>query len=419
MTLIGANGAGKSTTLRSINGLNHPREGRIAFQGKDITNAAAARDREDGHRAVARGPAALPAHERAREPRDGRVPAARPGELPGGPRPRLRALPAARGAEAPEGGDAVRRRAADVRDRPRADGAPEAAPARRAVDGAGADLRREDLRDHGRDQRAGTPILLVEQNASHGARRAHRGLRRGGSRSAPRRRRGHAPSRARSRSHGWARSRASAPPGGRGSRRRRPRRAVRAPGRSSPSRGTGAGGWQARPLRYASRARVSAAARRSPAARSSAVRPSRSEWKRARYGSCVPCAKWRESRWRTIAVPSSRTGKASRQSRSASPSATDATVIGLSRSRGACWCFHGMPITIASSGCSSGVERRAMPAQQRLGVSDRGRSGKRCHRGQLAAEVLQQPTPDRRTARVRARRSGERASCVSESSSYG
>ena len=39
VTLIGANGAGKSTTLRSINGVNHPREGRIRFQGKDITNA--------------------------------------------------------------------------------------------------------------------------------------------------------------------------------------------------------------------------------------------------------------------------------------------------------------------------------------------------------------------------------------------
>jgi branched-chain amino acid transport system ATP-binding protein len=38
VTLIGANGAGKSTTLRSINGLNHPKEGTITFQGKDITN---------------------------------------------------------------------------------------------------------------------------------------------------------------------------------------------------------------------------------------------------------------------------------------------------------------------------------------------------------------------------------------------
>src|SRR5438046_633123 len=38
VTLIGANGAGKSTTLRSINGLNHPRNGKIVFQGTDITS---------------------------------------------------------------------------------------------------------------------------------------------------------------------------------------------------------------------------------------------------------------------------------------------------------------------------------------------------------------------------------------------
>jgi branched-chain amino acid transport system ATP-binding protein len=38
VTLIGANGAGKSTTLRSINGLNHPRRGTITFRGSNITN---------------------------------------------------------------------------------------------------------------------------------------------------------------------------------------------------------------------------------------------------------------------------------------------------------------------------------------------------------------------------------------------
>jgi branched-chain amino acid transport system ATP-binding protein len=41
VTLIGANGAGKSTTLRSINGLNHPSRGTIRFQGRDITNTPA------------------------------------------------------------------------------------------------------------------------------------------------------------------------------------------------------------------------------------------------------------------------------------------------------------------------------------------------------------------------------------------
>jgi branched-chain amino acid transport system ATP-binding protein len=37
VTLIGANGAGKSTTLRSIQGLSRPRQGRIHFNGTDIT----------------------------------------------------------------------------------------------------------------------------------------------------------------------------------------------------------------------------------------------------------------------------------------------------------------------------------------------------------------------------------------------
>jgi branched-chain amino acid transport system ATP-binding protein len=40
VTLLGANGAGKSTTLRSINGLNRPRQGHIRFQGRDITQTA-------------------------------------------------------------------------------------------------------------------------------------------------------------------------------------------------------------------------------------------------------------------------------------------------------------------------------------------------------------------------------------------
>jgi branched-chain amino acid transport system ATP-binding protein len=37
VTLIGSNGAGKSTTLRSISGLTPPRTGDIVFQGENIT----------------------------------------------------------------------------------------------------------------------------------------------------------------------------------------------------------------------------------------------------------------------------------------------------------------------------------------------------------------------------------------------
>jgi branched-chain amino acid transport system ATP-binding protein len=53
VTLIGANGAGKSTTLRSINGLNHPRVGTIVFRGEDITH-------EPAHDIVRRGIAQSP-----------------------------------------------------------------------------------------------------------------------------------------------------------------------------------------------------------------------------------------------------------------------------------------------------------------------------------------------------------------------
>jgi branched-chain amino acid transport system ATP-binding protein len=42
VTLIGGNGAGKSTTLRSITALTPPRAGSVRFEGKDITKTASA-----------------------------------------------------------------------------------------------------------------------------------------------------------------------------------------------------------------------------------------------------------------------------------------------------------------------------------------------------------------------------------------
>jgi branched-chain amino acid transport system ATP-binding protein len=41
VTLIGANGAGKSTTLRTVSGLLRPREGRLVFQGEELNNVPA------------------------------------------------------------------------------------------------------------------------------------------------------------------------------------------------------------------------------------------------------------------------------------------------------------------------------------------------------------------------------------------
>ncbi|HWS56488.1 MAG TPA: ABC transporter ATP-binding protein [Pyrinomonadaceae bacterium] len=53
ITLIGANGAGKTTTLRTITGLLAPREGRVLYEGEEISGAPT-------HRLVARGIAMSP-----------------------------------------------------------------------------------------------------------------------------------------------------------------------------------------------------------------------------------------------------------------------------------------------------------------------------------------------------------------------
>jgi branched-chain amino acid transport system ATP-binding protein len=53
VSLIGSNGAGKSTTLRSISGLIHPRQGSIKLEGKDITHT-------DPHLVVAAGVSHVP-----------------------------------------------------------------------------------------------------------------------------------------------------------------------------------------------------------------------------------------------------------------------------------------------------------------------------------------------------------------------
>ena len=53
VTLIGANGAGKSTTLRTISGLLQPRQGQIKFNGEDLANLRA-------HERVFKGIAMVP-----------------------------------------------------------------------------------------------------------------------------------------------------------------------------------------------------------------------------------------------------------------------------------------------------------------------------------------------------------------------
>ena len=53
VTLIGANGAGKSTILNTVSGLLHPRSGSVLFNGKDLRNVPA-------HKLVGMGLAQVP-----------------------------------------------------------------------------------------------------------------------------------------------------------------------------------------------------------------------------------------------------------------------------------------------------------------------------------------------------------------------
>jgi len=55
VTLIGANGAGKSSLLRTISGLVRCQEGRVSFRGEDITNLAAHQVAQRGIRLVPEG----------------------------------------------------------------------------------------------------------------------------------------------------------------------------------------------------------------------------------------------------------------------------------------------------------------------------------------------------------------------------
>ena len=53
VTLIGANGAGKSTVLNTVSGLLHPKSGSVVFEGKDLKGVPA-------HKIVERGMAQVP-----------------------------------------------------------------------------------------------------------------------------------------------------------------------------------------------------------------------------------------------------------------------------------------------------------------------------------------------------------------------
>ena len=140
-TLVGANGAGKTTMLRAVVGTLPPWSGRVLFKGEDVTRLPA-------HAKAARGLVLVPEGrqlfstmtvdenlEMGAFTRRGADSYCRP------PGAGVHLVPAPQGAPQAEGRHVLRRRAADARDRPRPDDRSGDPDHRRAVAGAGAALR--------------------------------------------------------------------------------------------------------------------------------------------------------------------------------------------------------------------------------------------------------------------------------------
>ena len=129
VALLGRNGAGKTTAIRSIVGFTPPRAGRVLFEGQAI-------ERWPAYRIARRGLALVPQGRRIFAPlsvRENLLLGARAVRLDA--RARVRAVPAPARAPGPARGHALGRRAADAGHRSRAAHQRPPAPARRAVGG--------------------------------------------------------------------------------------------------------------------------------------------------------------------------------------------------------------------------------------------------------------------------------------------
>ena len=136
VTLLGRNGMGKTTTIRTIMGLLPARGGSAVFEGRSLIGLPPYRIAQAGLGLVPEGRQVFPTltvEENLIATAAARFAAPR-WTLDA----RLRLLPPARRAAPPHGQRALRRRAADAGDRPRADDQSEAAHPRRGDRGPGA-----------------------------------------------------------------------------------------------------------------------------------------------------------------------------------------------------------------------------------------------------------------------------------------
>ena len=129
VALIGANGAGKTTLMMTIFGRPRPSHGRILFAGRNITELPAHAIARLGIAQSPEGRRIFPRMTVMENLQMGAIIAGDADTFDSGPRPGLHALSGVEGKARSARRHAFRRRAADARHRPRADGTAEAAAA--------------------------------------------------------------------------------------------------------------------------------------------------------------------------------------------------------------------------------------------------------------------------------------------------
>ena len=150
VTLLGANGAGKSTTLMTISGIVRPRAGALSYDGVDLAKASPFDIVQPRRDPVPGGAQDLRRALRAGEPAHGRRAARGRGGVRADMDWVFSLFPVLAADAAPVRRHAERRGAADARHRPGADGPAPPAHAGRAVPGAGAARGAGDLPGHPR-----------------------------------------------------------------------------------------------------------------------------------------------------------------------------------------------------------------------------------------------------------------------------
>ena len=164
--LLGANGAGKSTTLRAISGLIRLTSGTVTFFGQDLAALPPHKIAALGIAHVPEGRQVFPELTVNGESRGRLLHSKRQSRAQSHTRSRIRDLSGSCRTAQSAGRHHERRRTADARGRPRFDAQTQIADAGRALARARAGRDRCHICQNSEVHAMGTAILLVEQNVS-------------------------------------------------------------------------------------------------------------------------------------------------------------------------------------------------------------------------------------------------------------